>query len=262
MADADTDADRSTSSRAGCARSALLALGALLIVVYILTQAAGSGGDSDDEAARRSTITTRPRVTTTLVERPDAVEPECPEEDGSSPKQLLFTEAPPMCIDVDATYVATVATSRGTFEITLDPSRAPLGVNNFVFLARYHFYDGVSFHRVLDDLLAQAGDPFDPGVGPTGAGYTIAEEPPTAEPYYPKGTVALARETEPGTTASEFFVVTGEGGELLPPDYTVIGSVTSGIEVIDAIDATALPNDDIGFPSEMTVIESITIEEE
>jgi len=262
MADDETDADKPKSSRAGCARSALLALGVLLIVVYIFTQAAGGDDESDEEEARHNAVTTMPRVTTTLAGRPAEVEPECPEEDGSSPQTLMFTEAPPVCIDEDATYVAVVETSRGDFEITLDQGSAPLGVNSFVFLARYHFYDGVSFHRVLEDLLAQAGDPFDPGLGDTGAGYRIAQEPPTAQPPYPKGTVALANEAEPESTGSEFFVVTGEGGDLLPATYSVIGEVTSGINVIDAINATAVPNDDIGVASDPTVIESITIDEE
>jgi cyclophilin family peptidyl-prolyl cis-trans isomerase len=260
--DENNEADKPRSSRAGCARSALLALGVLLIVVYIFTQAAGGDDESDEEEARHNSVTTQPRVTTTLVDRPAEVEPDCPEADGSSPRTLMFTEAPPVCIDDDATYVAQVETSRGDFEITLDQGSAPLGVNSFVFLARYHFYDGVSFHRVLEDLLAQAGDPFDPGQGDTGAGFRIAQEPPTAPPFYAKGTVALASETEPESTGSEFFVVTGEGGDLLPASYSVIGEVTSGIEVIDAINATAIPNDDIGFPAEPTTIQSITIDEE
>jgi cyclophilin family peptidyl-prolyl cis-trans isomerase len=261
MADDDTVADKPKSSRAGCARSVLLALGVLLIVVYIFTQAAGGDDESDEEEARRDAVTTLPQVTTTLAGRPAEVDPECPDEDGSSERTLMFSEAPPMCIDEDATYVATVETTRGDFEITLDPTGAPLGVNSFVFLSRYHFYDGVSFHRVLRDLLAQAGDPFDPGTGATGAGYAIAQEPPTAEPYYPRGTVALASEADPVSTASEFFVVTGQGGDLLPPSYSVIGEVTSGMNVVDAINTTAVPNDDIGFPTEPTIIESITIDE-
>ena len=163
-----------------------------------------------------------------------------------------------MCIDEGTGYVALVETTRGDFEIELDPAAAPQGVNSFVFLSRYHFYDGVSFHRVLEDLLAQAGNPFAPGTRDTGAGYEIPLEPPTTAPFYPKGTVGLASEAAP----NEFFIVTGEGGDLLQnPDFTVIGRVSSGINVVDAINATSVPNDDIGFPTEPTIIESITIEE-
>ena len=267
MAESSTDGKgRSGSSqskardRAGCARSALLSAGAVLIVVYVFIRAGDGNGDNDDEQ-RRATVTTQPRVTTTLASRDVvAVVPECPEEDGSSERTLKFTEAPPVCIDPEATYVATVATNRGDFEITLDQASAPLGVNSFVFLARYHFYDGVGFHRVLEDLLAQAGDPFDPGIGDADAGYLLPEEPPTVEPFYPKGAVALASEVEPNTTGSDFFVVTGDGGDLLPPTYSRIGEVTSGLTVLDAINATAIPNDDVGVPTEPTVIESITID--
>jgi len=261
-ADPRDDESSSKSNRAGCARSALLALGALLLVVYIFTQAANGDDESDEEEARHNTVTTQPQVTTTLVDRPVEADPECPDEDGSSERTLMFTEAPPLCIDVDASYVATIETTRGDFEITLDPDGAPQAVNSFVFLSRYHFYDGVSFHRVLRDLLAQAGDPFDPGIGDTGAGYRIAQEPPTGQPPYVKGTVALASETEPETTGSEFFVVTGRGGELLPATYSVIGEVTSGMNVIDAINATSVANDDIGFPTEPTIIETITVDED
>jgi cyclophilin family peptidyl-prolyl cis-trans isomerase len=261
MADDGKDGSGSTTSRAGCARSALLALGALLIVVYVFTQASDGGEDADDEA-RHSTVTTpETRPTTTLADRPAAVDPVCPEADGSSPRTLMFTEAPPMCLDEGVTYVATVATTRGEFEITLDPSVSPNAVNSFVFLSRYHFYDGVTFHRVLRDLLAQAGDPFDPDTGETGAGYMIDQEPPTAEPFYPEGTVAMASESAPTTTGSEFFVVTGEGGELLPAAYSYLGKVTAGANVLDAINATAIENDTIGVPSEPTTIESITIDE-
>lgn len=250
------------SSRAGCARNALLSLAAILIVVYVFIRAGDGNGDSDAEARRNNTVTTEPRPTTTLAPRPSvAVDPECPEEDGSSERTLQFTEAPPMCIDPAATYVATVETNRGDFEITLDPASAPQGVNSFVFLARYHFYDGVAFHRVLDDFLAQTGDPFDPDVGDADAGYLLPEEPPTVEPFYPKGAVALSNLAEPNTTGSEFFVVTGEGAASVQPTYSRIGEVTAGIDVVDAINATAVPNDDIGVPTELTVVETITVEE-
>lgn len=254
--------DDKKSSRAGCARSALLGGAAILIVVYVFIRAGDGNGDSDRQARRDNTSTTEPRPTTTLAPRPSvAVDPECPEEDGSSERTLQFTEAPPMCIDPAATYVATVATNRGDFEITLDSMSAPQGVNSFVFLARYHFYDGVAFHRVLDDFLAQTGDPFDPDVGDADAGYLLPEEPPTVEPFYPKGAVALSNLVEPNTTGSEFFVVTGEGAAGVLPTYSRIGEVTGGIDVVDAINATAIPNDDIGVPTELTVVETITVEE-
>jgi cyclophilin family peptidyl-prolyl cis-trans isomerase len=267
MAEGSRDSDSkgrsesSRSSRAGCARSALLSMGALLIVVYVFIRA-GDGNGDDTEDRRHNTVTTEPRPTTTLASQGIvAVDPECPEEDGSSDRELKFTEAPPLCIDPDATYVATVATNRGEFEVTLDPASAPLAVNSFVFLARYHFYDGVAFHRVLEDFLAQTGDPFSPDVGDADAGYLLPEEPPTVEPFYPEGAVAMSNLGEPDSTGSEWFVVTGPGAEGVPATYSRIGEVTSGMDVVDAINATAIPNDNIGVPTELTVIDTITIEE-
>jgi len=250
------------SSRAGCARSGLLGLAAILIVVYLFTRA--GDGNGEDDVDHSATLTTEPRVTTTLADRPGAVEPVCPDEDGESRHTLMFTEAPPMCIDVDATYVATVETNRGDFEITLDPEGAPEAVNSFVFLARWGFYDGVGFNRVLRDYLAQAGDPFDPNIGDADAGYVLPEEPPAERPYYPVGSVSMASlYPEPDSTGSEFFVATGpEAERLLPLGYSRIGRVTDGMNVVDAINATANPNDDIGVPNDPTVIATVTVEEQ
>lgn len=247
----------SGNSRAGCARNGLLGLGALLVVVYLFLQA--GKGSGDEEA--HTTTTTEPRITTTVADVVDAVDPVCPSSDGSSERELKFTSEPPLtCLDMSATYVALVETSRGDFEITLDQASAPHAVNSFVFLARYHYYDGTGFHRVIRDFLAQAGDPIDPGIagGETGPGYLMAEEPPQEPPFYPEGTVALANSyPELDTTGSEFFVVTGRGGETLPVSASVIGHITAGEEVIAAINATG--TDDELPPEDLTLIESLTI---
>jgi peptidylprolyl isomerase/peptidyl-prolyl cis-trans isomerase B (cyclophilin B) len=250
------------STRAGCARNGLLGLGGLLIVVYLFLQAGKGNGDEQAHV----TTTIEPRITTTVADVVDAVDPVCPKEDGSSPRQLKFTGPPPLtCLDADATYVATVETNRGDFEITLDQADAPQAVNSFVFLARYHYYDGVGFHRVIRDFLAQAGDPIDPGVanGDPGPGYLLPEEPPKEPPFYPEGSVAMANlYPKPNTTGGEFFVITGRGGDTLPPpgqpgSLSRIGHVTSGQEVIDAINATG--SDDDVLPQDLTVIDTITI---
>lgn len=234
-------------------------MAAVLVVVYLFIQA--GRGDDNEEAHARATTTSEPRITTTVVDPEDAVDPECPEEDGSSPRRLEFTGPPPLsCLDPSATYIAEVETNRGDFQITLDQSDAPNAVNSFVFLARYHYYDGVGFHRVIKDFLAQAGDPIDPGVagGDPGPGYLLAEEPPQEPPFYPEGSVAIANlYPSPNTTGSEIFIVTGRGGETLTPNYSRIGHITSGEEVVAAINATG--SDDDVLPPDLTVIESLTI---
>jgi hypothetical protein len=85
--------------------------------------------------------------------------PTAPNPDGSSPQQRKFDEEPPMIIDTNKRYVATMVTSHGTMVINLDQLAAPRTVNSFVFLARYHYYDGIVFHRIIPGFVLQGGDP-------------------------------------------------------------------------------------------------------
>ena len=107
--------------------------------------------------------------------------PTAPAVDGSSPQQRKFDEEPPMIIDTNKRYVATMATSHGTMVIALDPLAAPKTVNSFVFLARYHYYDGIVFHRIIPGFVLQGGDPT--GTGSGGPGYRFADELPAAGRY-------------------------------------------------------------------------------
>ena len=100
----------------------------------------------------------------------------CPAADGSSPSRQDFDEAPPMCIDASKRYTATMQTSMGSLTIALDAAMAPNTVNNFVVLARYHYYDGIVFHRVIDGFMCQGGDPTGSGRG--GPGYQFSDELP------------------------------------------------------------------------------------
>jgi cyclophilin family peptidyl-prolyl cis-trans isomerase len=221
--------------------------------------AADSDTDEPDEAEEAEA------VTTTLAEPGEPAEPTCPEEDGSSPRTVTFAGPPPMCIDPSVTYIAEVQTSRGDFEITLDTDAAPQTVNNFAFLARWHFYDDVSFHRIIPGFVVQGGDPIGPELGTGGPGYEMGDsqdfggELPSAEPYYPRLSVAMANSgSDPQTNGSQFFIVTGPQGEALPNDFTRFGQVTAGEDVVADIEATGTSN---GAPSEPTVIEGITISE-
>jgi cyclophilin family peptidyl-prolyl cis-trans isomerase len=140
-----------------------------------------------------------------------------------------------MTINTAKTYTATVTTDVGAFTIRLDPKTAPLAVNSFVFLAKQHFFDCIVFHRVIQSFMDQTGDPTGTGTG--GPGYTFADElPKTASPQYPLGSVAMAN-SGPNTNGSQFFVVAGPAGESLPPSYSLFGQVTSGMSVVDKINA-------------------------
>ena len=114
-----------------------------------------------------------------------------------------YSAPPPMTIDQNKNYTATIKTNYGDIVIQLLPKEAPLTVNNFVFLARAGFYDGVKFHRVITGFMIQSGDPTGTGTG--GPGYKFADELPTTLDYT-KGTVAMAN-SGPNTNGSQFFIM-------------------------------------------------------
>jgi cyclophilin family peptidyl-prolyl cis-trans isomerase len=177
-----------------------------------------------------------------------------PSADGTSEKRQRFDAPPPMVIDPDRRYTATMATSKGTMVIELDPRAAPKTVNNFVFLARWHYYDGIVFHRIIPGFVLQGGDP--EGTGRGGPGYRFADELPKPGRYQ-VGSLAMAN-AGPDTNGSQFFIISGADGVRLPPQYSLFGAVVSGHEVIEAIDAVGTRS---GTPTEQVRIESVTIEE-
>src|SRR5579875_2048281 len=165
-----------------------------------------------------------------------------------------------------ATYEATVRTDIGSFVITMHPDQAPIAVNSFVFLAKRGFYNCNIFHRVIKGFVDQTGDPT--GTGRGGPGYEFTEAGPAkASPQYPLGAVALAisdspATTEPKTNGSQWFVVAGPQGESLPPDYVLFGQVTSGMKVVEAINANGAPaSSQAGRPAVVHRILSIKIKE-
>jgi peptidylprolyl isomerase len=178
----------------------------------------------------------------------------CPAPDGSSPKTQRFDGPPPMCIDVTRRYSAEMVTSKGTMTIALDPVAAPKTVNNFVFLARYHYFDGIVFHRVIPGFVLQGGDPKGDGTG--GPGYDFEDELPRPG-RYELGSLAMAN-AGPNTNGSQFFVISGPSGVRLPPQYSLFGKVISGLDVVAAIDTLGTSS---GKPKERVTIVSMTITE-
>ena len=178
----------------------------------------------------------------------------CPNPDGSSPKQQRFDGPPPMCIDPAKRYTAEMVTSAGTMRIALDPIAAPKTVNNFVFLARYHYYEGIVFHRVIPGFVLQGGDPTGTGTG--GPGYRFEDELP-APGRYELGSLAMAN-AGPNTNGSQFFVISGPDGMRLPPQYSLFGKVVAGLDVVAAVDKLGSRS---GKPTELVTIESVTITE-
>ena len=140
-----------------------------------------------------------------------------------------YSKAPEVVIDQSKAYSATIKTNHGAMTLELFASEAPKTVNNFVFLAREGFYDNGSFHRVIKDFMIQGGDPRGNGSG--GPGYRFADEPVT-RPYV-KGSLAMAN-AGPNTNGSQFFIVHGARAPL-PPNYTIFGILTDGVDVLDAL---------------------------
>jgi cyclophilin family peptidyl-prolyl cis-trans isomerase len=161
-----------------------------------------------------------------------------------------------MTIDTSKTYTATVITDVGPFTIQLDPETAPEAVNNFVFLADQHFFDCVVFHRVIPSFVDQTGDPTGTGTG--GPGYQFGDElPATTSPQYPLGSVAMAN-SGPNTNGSQFFIVAGQQAESLPPSYTLFGQVSSGMNVVERVNADGSSS---GTPNTVHRMISVNVEE-
>lgn len=150
-----------------------------------------------------------------------------------------------MTINPHHHYKATVQTADGTFVITLLPKVAPITVNNFVFLARHHYYDGNPFFRIIQNFMVQTGDPTGTGYGTPG--YKFKDEKVTMR--YTKGIVAMAN-SGPNTNGSQFFIVTGPQGSTLAPAYTIFGKVTKGMNVVEKIAATPVTTNPSGEPSQ------------
>ena len=169
-------------------------------------------------------------------------------EPWSRPRQ----EPPPLTVDPSKTYVATVDTNEGSFQMTLDPQVAPQTVNSFVYLASQGFYDGLPFHRVVKNFVIQGGDPKGDGSG--GPGYTLPDEPPTNG--YQKYSVAMAN-AGADTNGSQFFLVYAD--TQLPPDYDVIGQMDpAGIDVVKEIAKKGTQDGGPdGAPKETVTIESV-----
>jgi len=181
--------------------------------------------------------------------------PECPAADGSSARQTSFDGEFPMCIDPAKSYTAHMKTSMGDMTIALDPIAAPKTVNNFVCLARYHYYDGLIFHRVIQGFVCQGGCP--EGSGRGGPGYRFTDELPKAG-RYEIGSLAMAN-AGPDTNGSQFFIISGPSGVGLPPDYSLFGKVVAGLDVVEAMEKVPTGRGD--RPSTEVVIDSVTIAE-
>jgi cyclophilin family peptidyl-prolyl cis-trans isomerase len=165
-------------------------------------------------------------------------------------KQVTFP-----ILDSAKTDTATVVTNLGTFAFVLDVKDSPCTTSSFASLAQDRFYDGLTFHRIVPGFVIQGGDPNGNGTG--GPGYTVVDTPP-ADTSYVRGVVAMAKSaTEPpGTSGSQFFVVTGANAGLRP-EYALLGKVTRGLDVVERIGRLGNPQNE--EPTRRVVIRRIVV---
>ena len=164
-----------------------------------------------------------------------------------------------MQIDSSKTYTARLETSHGTVDMELLANDAPNAVNNFVSLAREGFFDGTPFHRIVKGFVVQGGDPT--GTGSGGPGYSFADEPITKS--YGRGMVAMAN-AGPNTNGSQFFICLADLSGSLPKNYTIFGTVTKGLETVDAMASVHVKRGsggEMSSPTEPVTLDKVTVTE-
>ena len=201
-------------------------------------------------------VATDSSTSTTQGSEPEFGTGECPPVEGAATRTTAFEGPPPKCIEDGKEYTATFTTDIGEFTVELAADKAPVTVNNFVFLARHNYFDGVPFHRVIPGFVVQGGDG-EKGDGTGGPGYNIPDELPEAGAYE-IGSLAMANTSQPNSGGSQFFVITGEQGVQLPPTYSLFGKVTDGMDVVKKIEADGTPQ---GQPSTVHKMIEVTINE-
>ena len=257
---------------------------AAIAAVTLLGRPATSNFVSVGPAVQDPVSTTSPRAPTTLGQGstagPPVVAPPapgasitgttpCPAADGSSARTTSFAAAPPSCIDAAKTYRATFDTNMGAFTIDLDAAKMPTTTNNFVVLARYHYYDDTAVFRLDPSIdIAQGGSPATNSASDPGPGYTIPDE---GGPFtYRTGDLVMARTAQPNSSSAQFFLASGPKVSLLDSQGTYLrfGTVTAGQDVVDAIAALYEPFPATspmaglgGAPSKAVVITKVTIAE-
>ena len=232
-----------------------LLLAALVLALAVLAGCGDNEADVASESAKTETAT-----------QPAAEEP-APEEEGEGctdakpfkPRETKKRKAPTQRLNRSKRYTAVLDTSCGTIEIALDTRRFPRTASSFAALARENFYDGLPFHRIVPDFVVQGGSPDGTGTGEPG--YRVTEDP-SEEVSYPRGTVAMAKtqEEQPGTSGSQFFMVTSDQAQF-DPVYAVLGRITKGTDALDRL--AQVPTDPAADyePTRPVVIEDVTIRE-
>jgi cyclophilin family peptidyl-prolyl cis-trans isomerase len=250
------EAERKAEARAKrikSIRNMVLVVIGIVVLLLVLNAVTGCSSSSGSDSASKATGTG------------------CPPKGGSAEPVLDFTKRPPTCIDRTKTYTAHVDTTLGQITVKLDTKRTPKTTNNFVFLARWGYYDNtVIFRTEKLSGIVQGGSPHTQDNSDSGPGYTLADEGGRfSSADYGPGTLAMARTSLPDSASGQFFFLAGEGGRYLGDpaqvgpsagSYVAFGKVTKGLDVVTKI--AALDNGDgQGTPVEQVKIKKVTITE-
>jgi len=243
---------------------AVVAVG--LAVIWFVTNDSSSDSGADSDASENSETDGSPADGTPV----DG----CPEIDGSSPRTIDFTGRQPWCIDASQNHVAIFETSEGTIRVNLTATTTPMTVNNFVTLARWHYYDNTTIFRTDPSIdIIQGGSPHTESPLDPGPGYTIDDEPAldvdefgqVTGPYrYQPGQLVMARSTNPNSASAQYFFTTGPNAALLngQGSYVVFGETDeAGLNVLETIIGLHEPGELLGgAPSRTVIVRSVTIE--
>jgi peptidyl-prolyl cis-trans isomerase B (cyclophilin B) len=227
----------------------------LLAITGVVIAACGGGSKSSTAttAAADTSAAAAPAATTPSSSAScKTVSQPKPGKDGGQTK-------PTLKLDASKTYTVTVQTNCGEFAFTLDVKDSPHTTAAFAGLVKKGFFDGLTFHRIVPGFVIQGGDPTGSGQG--GPGFSTVDKPPSGATYT-AGVVAMAKtQDEPaGTSGSQFFVVTASDAQL-PPDYALLGKVTKGMDVVQAIGKLGDPADPTGTgaPTQPVVMSKVTV---
>jgi peptidyl-prolyl cis-trans isomerase B (cyclophilin B) len=217
----------------------------VLIALLAVLAFAGCGDDDSDTSGSGGGAQT----TETAAQSGQA----CAKVQAPAPKPDGGAKKPTGKLDPAKTNTVTFQTSCGDFTVTLDVEGAPNTTASFASLARSGFYDDTIFHRIVPGFVIQGGDPTGSGTG--GPGYKTVDKPPRTATYK-RGVVSMAKTgaEKPGTSGSQFYVVTAEDAGL-PPEYAIVGKVTDGMDTVMRIEALGTPTEQ---PSRPVVIEKAT----
>ena len=231
------------------------AISFILILVTLALVACGQEAATPTPAAVIPDVIPTPRIDDTPT--PPVIGTPTPETSTTDTGRVIrqYATPPEMTINPEGDYSADIRTNQGTISVELYAEDAPVTVNNFVFLARQGFYDGVIFHRVIPDFMIQGGDPT--GTGTSGPGYRFQDEIVPSLAFDGPGILAMAN-AGPNTNGSQFFI-TVAATQHLTGNHTIFGRVIAGQEIADAISKvrTARGN----RPVEEVIIQSIEIKE-